>query len=130
MKKIFKEVKLNSGWKKVDLRKFNDFYLTAIKKDKNSKKSTLDKDCVRKIRFEVAIDSGKKGKYIYYNQLVADFKDASSSDVEFNKKVASVRALGYPSTFYIKAVDMTGESSIATEGSASIEVYLNELRLR
>ena len=130
MKKIFNGVKLNSEWKKVNLKKFNDFYLIAIKKDKNSRRATLDKDCIKKIRFEFAVDSGKKGKYLYYNQLVVDFKDVSSKDMDFNKKVASIKALGYPSTFYVRAVDMTGEASTVTEGSASVEVYLNEMRLR
>lgn len=131
MKRIFNGIKLNSGWKKIKLKEFNDFYLIAIKKGKNSRKSTLDKDCIRKIRFEIAIDSGKKKKYLLYSsQIEVDFKNISSRDVEFNEISAFTKVLGCPSTFYIRAISMTGESSTVTEGSSSVEVYLNELRLR
>lgn len=130
MEKIFKKIDLDAKWKKVNLKKFNDFYLIAIKKNKNSKKSTLDKDCIKKIKFEFAVDSGKKGKYLYYNQLIANFNDIASKDTEFDRQVASVKVSGYPSTFYIKATEVTGEFSTVTEGTSSIEVYINELRLK
>lgn len=130
MKKIFKSIKLNDSWKKVTLKKYNDFYLVAIKKEKDSKKDTLQKDCVRKIRFEVAVDSGKKGKYLTTNYITLNFNDLSSSDADFNKVTAITKVLNYPSTFYIKAIDMTGETSTATEGKTSIEIYVNELRLK
>lgn len=131
MKRVFKRVDLNAGWKKVTLKEYNDFYLTAIKKDKVDKKATLDKDCVKKIRFELAIDSGRKGKYlIYNNQINVLFGSSVSSDAEFSKVVASTKVLGCPSTFYIRAVDMTGIAATVTEGCTSIEVYINELKLK
>lgn len=130
MTKIFKRVVLNDGWKKVTLKKYNDFYLMAIKSDKVSKKDTLNKDCVRKIRFEIAVDSGKKGKYITVNYLTLNFNDFTSSDSAFNAVSAITKVLNYPSTFYIRAIDMTGESSTVVDGGTSIEVYVNELRLK
>jgi hypothetical protein len=130
MKKIFKEVALNKGWKKVNLRKYNDFYLTAVKKDEMGKEDTLNKDCVKRIRFEVAMSSGKKGKYLTFNYITLNFNDITSSDSEVNKITAATKALNYPSTFYIRAIDMTGEFSTVTEGNAAIEVYVNELRLK
>ena len=130
MKKIFKSIKLNDSWKKITLKKYNDFYLVAIKKEKDSKKDTLQKDCVKKIRFEVAVDSGKKGKYLTINYITLNFNDLSSSNADFNKVTAITKLLNYPSTFYIKAIDMTGETSTAIDGSTSIEVFINELRLR
>ena len=104
--------------------------LVAIKKNKDSKSDTLQKDCVKKIRFEVAVDSGKKGKYLTINYITLNFNDLSSSDVDFNKITAITKMLNYPSTFYIRAIDMTGETSTATEGKTSIEIYINELRLK
>lgn len=131
MKKIFKKVDLSAGWKKVTLKEHNDFYLIAVKKDKACKKDTLDKDCVKKIRFELAVESGVKGKYlIHSNQINLFFGGSVSSDAEFGKVMASTKVLGCPSTFYIRAVDMTGVTSTVTEGCASIEVYMNELRLK
>lgn len=129
MKKIFKRVVLNDEWKKITLKKHNDFYLTAIKADKTSRKDTLNKNCVRKIRFEIAVDSGKKDKYMTINYISLNFNDASSSDKVFNECSAIAKVVNYPSTFYIKAIDMTGESSVVCEGETSISVYLNELRL-
>ena len=130
MKKIFNKVVLNSGWKKVTLKKYNDFYLMAVKANKNARKDTLNKDCVRKIRFEVAVDSGKKGKYMTVNYITLNFNDMSSSDSAFNAVSAITKGLNYPSTFYIRAVDMTGETSTVTEGTTSIEIFVNELRLK
>lgn len=130
MKKIFKKVNLNGEWKKITLKKYNDFYLMAIKANKVGKKDTLNKDCVRKIRFEVAVPSGKKNKYMTVNYLTLNFNDLSSSNPEFNAVSAITKVTTFPSTFYIKAIDMTGETKTVTEGKTSIEVYLNELRLK
>ena len=130
MKKIFKQLELNSGWKKVELKEFNDLYLIAVKKDKDGKKDTLSKDCVKKIRFEIAIAGGKKGKYLNHSQVVLNFTDIVSNDAEFDKTVASAKLLNYPSTFYIRPISLTGETSVANKGRTSIDVYVNEMRLR
>ena len=130
-KKVLKNINLNGEWTKINLKKYNDFYLIGIKKDKiNKKKDTLDKDCVKKIRFEVAIASGKKDKYLTVNYMTLNFSDMSSSDSELNNISALTKVTNYPSTFFIRAVDMTGESSIVNEGRCSIEVYINEMRLK
>lgn len=129
-KKVLKSINLDGTWTKINLKKFNDFYLIGLKKAKNSKKDTLDKDCVKKIRFEVAIASGKKNKYLTINYLTLNFADISSSDAELNTVSAITKVLNYPSSFYIKAVDMTGETSVVSEGRCSIEVFVNEMRLK
>ena len=128
-KRILKSVALNSTWKKVTLKKYNDFYLTAIKKDKNGKKDTLDKDCVKKIKFEIAIGSGKRNKHMLHTQVVVDFNQVASRDAEFDKIIATAKVAGCPSIFYIRAIEMVGEFSTVTEGRTAIEVYVNELRL-
>ena len=130
VKKIFKNIDLNGKWTKVSLSKYNDFYLTAVKADKASKKDTLDKTCVQKIRFEVAIESGVKGKPFTVNYLTLNFNDISSSDVDLNRLTALTKVMNYPSTFYIRPIDMTGERSVVTEGRTSVSIYLNELRLK
>lgn len=130
-KKVLKNINLNGEWTKVNLKKYNDFYLIGLKKDKiNKRKDTLDKDCVKKIRFEVAIDSGKKNKYLTVNYITLNFADMSSSDTELNNISAITKVTNYPSKFYIRPVDMTGESSTVNEGRCSIEVYINEMRLK
>ena len=130
-KKVLKNINLNGEWTKVNLKKYNDFYLIGLKKDKiNKRKDTLDKDCVKKIRFEVAIASGKKNKYLTVNYITLNFADMSSSDAELNNISALTKVTNYPSSFFIRAVDMTGESSTVNEGRCSIEVYLNEMRLK
>lgn len=130
-KKLLNAITLDGSWTRVNLKKYNDFYLVAIKKDKvNKKKDTLNKDCVKKIRFEVAIDSGKKNKYLTIGYLTANFNDLTSSDLELNSITALTKVTNYPSRFYIRAVDMTGELSTVDEGRCSIEVYINELRLK
>ena len=130
-KKVLSNISLDKSWTKVNLRKYNDFYLIGIKKDKsNKKKDTLDKDCVKKIRFEVAIASGKKNKYLTVNYLTLNFNDMTSSDAALNNITALTKVMNFPSTFYIRPVDMTGETSTVNEGRCAIEVYVNEMRLK
>ena len=129
-KKVLSNITLDKSWTKVNLKKYNDFYLIALKKDKTNKKDTLNKDCVKKIRFEVAIDSGKKNKYLTINYLTLNFNDLSSSDAELNNVSALTKVMNFPSTFYIRPIDMTGETSTVSEGRCSIEVYVNEMRLK
>lgn len=129
-KKVFKNITLDGSWTKVQLKKYNDFYLVAMKKDKVSKKDTLNKDCVKKIRFEVAIDSGRKNQYLTINYVTVNFSDLTSSNTELNAISAVSKVTNYPSTFYIRPVDMTGETSTVNEGRCSIEVFVNEMRLK
>lgn len=128
MKKVFDTLRINSKWKKVTLKKYNSFYLTAIKKDKSVKGSTLDKDCAKSIKFEIAVDSGKPGKLLTHSQIVLTFGNNISSDLDFNAIAATSKIVNCPSTFYIRPVEITGGFSIVNEGKTSIEVYLNELR--
>ena len=130
-KKVLSNITLDGSWTKVDLKKYNDFYLIGVKKDKvNKKKDTLNKDCVKKIRFEVAIASGKKNKYLTVNYLTLNFNDMTSSDAELNTITALTKVMNFPSSFYIRPVDMTGETSTVNEGRCAIEVYVNEMRLK
>ena len=130
-RKVLNNITLDGSWKKVNLKKYNDFYLIALKKDKmNLKKDTLNKECVKKIRFEIAIASGKKNKYLTTNYLTLNFNDMTSSDASLNNITALAKVLNFPSTFYIRPIDITGETSTVTEGRCSIEVYINEMRLK
>ena len=130
-KKVLSNITLDGSWTRVNLKKYNDFYLIGVKKDKvNKKKDTLNKDCVKKIRFEVAIASGKKNKYLTVNYLTLNFNDMTSSDAALNNITALTKVMNFPSTFYIRPVDMTGETSTVNEGRCAIEVYVNEMRLK
>ena len=130
-KKVLSNITLDGSWTRVNLKKYNDFYLIGVKKDKvNKKKDTLNKDCVKKIRFEVAIASGKKNKYLTVNYLTLNFNDMTSSDAELNTITALTKVMNFPSSFYIRPVDMTGETSTVNEGRCAIEVYVNEMRLK
>ena len=130
-KKVFDYISLDGTWKEVNLKKYNDLYLIGVKKNKiNKRKDNLDKDCVKKIRFEIAIESGKKNKYLTVNYATLNFTDMSSSDADLNAITAVTKLLNYPSKFFIRAIDMTGESSVVNEGRCSIEVFINEMRLK
>ena len=130
-KRVLSSINLDKSWTRVDLKKYNDFYLIGVKKDAiNKKRDTLNKDCVRKIRFEVAIASGKKNKYLTVNYLTLNFNEMTSSDPALNNVTALTKVMNFPSSFYIRPIDMTGETSTVTEGRCSIEVYVNEMRLR
>lgn len=130
-KRVLSNINLDKSWTRVDLKKYNDFYLIGVKKDEvDKKRDTLNKDCVRKIRFEVAIASGKKNKYLTVNYLTLNFNEMTSSDPALNNVTALTKVMNFPSSFYIRPIDMTGETSTVHEGRCSIEVYVNEMRLR
>lgn len=129
MKKIFDTLKINSRWKKITLKGCNSFYLTAIKKNKNVRGSTLDKDCAKSIKFEIAIDSGKYGKFLTHTYANLTFGNHISSDLDFNNIAATLKIVNCPSTFYIRPVEITGNFSTVTEGKTSIEVYLNTFKI-
>ena len=128
-KRILKRLDLNKNWTEIKLKKYNDFYLIGLKKEKVAKKDTLDKDCAKKIRFEVAIDSGKKNKYLTIGYITLDFNRTSSSDDGLNLTSALTKVVNQPSRFFIRPIDITGESEVVTCGRCSIEVYLAELKL-
>ena len=79
---------------------------------------------------DTSVESGKKGCPFTIGYLNLNFNEISSSNVELNKITALTKVMGYPSTFYIRPIDMTGERSVVTEGVASVAVYVSELRLK
>ena len=130
MKTIFKKVSLNTGWVKVDLGKFDDFYLVAQRCKKGAKSDTISKDDVKKIKFEIGVDSLTKNKPLTVNYIVVNFADISSSDLETNNLTALAKALNYPKVFYIKPIEIVdnGNNTIK-EGKTSIKVGINPMRL-
>jgi hypothetical protein len=131
MEKVFKKIQLNDEWVEVSLGMFNDFYIIAERCKKSSKSDTVDKDNVKKIRFEIGMDSLSKKKPLTINYLTLDFSSMSSSDEETNNKTALLKVLNYPSKFYIKPIELTLADNNLTvkEGKTSIEVGINALKL-
>lgn len=130
MKTIFKKVNLNTDWIKVDLGKFDDFYIIGQRAKKSSKSDTVNKDNVKKIKFEVGVDSFNKKQPLTINYITLNFSDVSSSDVNTNNLTAIAKVLNYPSKFYMKPVEIVcNDNAVVKEGKTSIKIGINALKL-
>lgn len=126
--KIIDKVKVDSLWQKVDLSKNNCCYLIAIK-DKATKSDTIDVNSVRKIRFELGIDSGIKGKLLTVQYINLDFNDITSGNNEINKITAFTRLSNIPNEFYIRVSSIDDGQKEIKSGSTSISINVNALSI-
>ena len=131
IKTVYKKIKLNGDWTKVNLGKANDFYLIAQRAKKDSKKNAVKKDEVKKIKFEVGIKSFSKNSILTINYITLNFSDLSSSDSSTNELTAMVKVLNYPNEFYIRPIEVCDvNNNIVKEGKTSILVGINALKLK
>ena len=130
MRAILKKIMLNTGWTKVDLGGYNDFYLIAEKCKGKSRSDTIDKIGVKKIKFEIGIDSFSNNKPLTINYITLNFDDISSSDIKTNEVTALVKVLNYPTVFYMRPIEIImDDSSLIKEGKSSIKVGINPAKL-
>lgn len=130
VKTIYKVINLDNKWTKVNLGNFKDFYLIGLKKSvKKLKKNMIDANEVTKIRFEIGVASGVKGKPLTINYITMNFNDVSSSDVDTNKITALSKHTNFPSTFYIKPVEIWCGNDNTSEGKTKISATINALKL-
>lgn len=125
---IIKKVKLNKEWLAVNLGNFNDFYLIAIKNEKE-KKDLIDPASILKARFEIGIDSGVKNKPLTIQYISVDFNDMTSGDNDINKITAFTRVTNFPSQFYIRPVSIDTVERTLTTGEVNITVNINVVNL-
>ena len=124
IQKIFTKLTLNN-WVKVDLGHYKDFYLIGIK-SKKAKKDIIDPEKLRKIKFEIAVETGLKKKFITVSYITINFEDISSSDAEINKITGYVRYVNGPSRFYIRAVEVIDNSNTCyREGKLAVKININ-----
>ena len=115
-------------WREVDLKSFNDCYLIAIKTNPN-KLDTIDSKSIRKVRFEIGIECGIKGKPLTILNFNVDFNNETSRDNEINKITAFTRLTNIPSKFYIRCVSMDDGKESITSGQTSINLNVNAMNL-
>ena len=126
--KIFKKLTLNK-WKEVNLKSFNDFYLIGIK-GKGKKRDAVNAANIKKIKFEIAVETGIKNKHITVGYINLNFDDVSSSDIELNKITSYTKYMSGPSKFFIKANEIIDDTNTSyKEGKASVIINLNPQNL-
>lgn len=125
---VIPRLKLNDKFYNVDLKTFNDFYIIAVK-EKETKRDTIKVDNVRKVRFEIAIDSGIKDKPLTIQYINLDFNDITSGNNEINKITAFQRLLNMPQNFYIKPVSVDDGQKEIKSGETSITININAMKL-
>ena len=130
VKNIYKVVDLNNKLTKVDIGNFKDFYLIGLKKNvKKLKKGMIDANEITKIRFEIGVASGVKKQPLTINYITMNFNDISSSDADMNKITALSKHTNFPSTFYIRPVEIWCGNESVKEGKSKIRVTINALKL-
>ena len=125
---IIKKLKLNDEWLYVNLNNYNDFYLIAIKGNKE-KKDNINPSDVKKIKFEVGIESGIKNQPLTVDYISVNFDDTADSSNKLNKISAFARFLNFPNQFYIKPVALEVDSKNITTGEVAITVNVNAVDL-
>lgn len=122
-------INLGSDWAKVDLGDLNSFYLIGIKESKGET-DTIDPKDVKRLSFEVGIESGITNKYLTIGYLTLNFDEITSSDAELNKITAMARYIGYPSTFYIRPTEICTDKERFTEGICTLSININSVKLK
>jgi len=125
---IIKKVKLNQEWLSVNLGSHNDFFLIAIKGNKE-KKDIIDPKDIIKVRFEIGIDSGAKNMPLTIQFVTLDFNDTTSSDANTNAITAFARLTNTPNQFYIRPVSIDTVEKTLTTGEVNITVNINAVDL-
>ena len=128
LSKILTRTKIDNIWRKVDLKKCNACYLIAIK-EKETKKDTINVESVKKLRFELGIESGIEGKPITIQYINLDFNDITSGNNEINKITAFTRLTGLPNDFYIRLTAIDDGTKEFKTGETAISVNINALDL-
>lgn len=125
---IIPKINLKDSWRKINLNKFNSFYLIAIKEN-DDPKDTIKASSIKKIRFEIGIDCGLKNQPLTIQYLNIDFNDMTSGNNEINKIAAFTRCMNLPMEFYIKIVSLDDGLREIKDGETSISININTLDL-
>ena len=121
-------IELRSDWAKVDLGSLNSFYLIGIKESKGVT-DTIDPKDVKRLGFEVGIESGISNKYLTIGYITLNFDEITSSDDELNKSTAMTRCLNYPSVFYIRPIEIYTDKDRFISGTTNIDININSVKL-
>ena len=116
-------VVLGSDWHKVSLGSMHSFYLVGIKETKGTT-DTIDPVKVTRISFELGMNVGAT-KPLTIGNITLNFNEHTSSDKDVDAVTAMVKAMGYPSEFMMKPVQIYTDDNIChTQGSTTIGVNL------
>ena len=125
IQKILSRINLDKNtWQLIDLKQFNDLYLIAIK-DKKAKEDTIDPKNVKKIRYELAIESGVKDTPLTIQNGVLNFDDLKLGQNKLNEISAFVRLMNVPNQVYFKVSSIEDNQKEYTQGITSISINAN-----
>ena len=126
VKNIISIMNIDKSWQKVSIDG-NDYYLIAIKEQKKEK-DDIDSSTVKRIRFEIAIDSGIKNKPLTIQYVNLDFSDMTSGNND--KITAFAKMVNQPKEFYIRPVSiMDDKLQEIRSGRVSISINVNSMDL-
>lgn len=125
IQKILSRINLDKNtWQLIDLKQFNDLYLIAIK-DKKAKEDTIDPKNIKKIRYELAIESGVKDTPLTIQNGVLNFDDLKLGQNKLNEISAFVRLMNVPNQVYFKVSSIEDNQKEYTQGITSISINAN-----
>lgn len=128
IQKAFTKLTLNN-WVKVDLGHYKDFYLIGIR-GKKAKRGIISPEKLRKLKFEIAVETGLKKKFITVSYITLNFEDIYSGETEINKITGYTRYVNGPSRFYIRAVEAIDNSNTCyREGKLNVKINVNPQNL-
>lgn len=128
IKKILDNLTINSDWIKVSLEEYNNCYLIAIK-DLTETTGFIPSANIKRIRFEVGIDSGITNKPVTISYFNVNFEDITSGNNEVNKLTAFTRLTGFPNEFYLRVSSVQQDFDEVTSGKVAISLNVNMLKV-
>lgn len=128
IKKILDNLTINSDWIKVSLEEYNNCYLIAIK-DLTETTGFIPSANIKRIRFEVGIDSGITNKPVTISYFNVNFEDITSGNNEVNKLTAFTRLAGFPNEFYLRVSSVQQDFDEVTSGKVAISLNVNMLKV-
>lgn len=128
VKKILDNLTINGDWVKVSLDEYNNCYLIAIK-DLTQTDGFISSADVKRVRFEVGIESGITNKPLTINYFNVNFEDMTSGDNEVNKITAFTKLTGFPSEFYIRVSSIQKGFEEIKSGKVAISLNVNMMKV-
>ena len=126
---IAQTITLGSDWHSVSLGSEHSFYLVGVKENKGSV-DTIDPLKVKRVSFELGIDAGVT-QPLFIGNLTLNFDEHTSSDKEIDNITSMVRAIGYPTDFKIRPIQIyTDDNKCHVEGTTTIGINIIPVSLK
>ncbi len=121
---LYSKIELDGEWSEVTAVA-ESTYLIAVKDDISP--DTIDPKIVKRMNFEIGIDSGIDGHPVSIGRIALNFEDFTSFNEEINERTAFIKLTGVPVLFYIRPINIVTDKEVVTSGETNIKINVNNI---